>query len=254
MQQSSPQCSAGHLTDSNPRLHAFTSERPSLHGRCTEYGTGRKVLFHTQRFPRPHLFPRGRLSPIMLGLLFWLALPFVIGLTCLPAPGNAASSAYVETTQGLNLNRVQLVILVPPEFTSRLSERATTIFAKAGFPLSDSNGPNRQFIATLTLSLNPQPLSDTCPGQVLYVPSLKLTEPVMIPRNSVIMHDVTWLAHTGAQVREPVTVAELERDLDAFIHQFIPQTPTAFQRIHRPAIQPRFLSRLCKTTPIPMPD
>jgi hypothetical protein len=157
----------------------------------------------------------------MLGLLFWLALPFVIGLTCLPAPGNAASSAYVETTQGLNLNRVQLVILVPPEFTSRLSERATTLFADAGLPLPDSNGPDRQFIATLTLSLNPQPLSDTCPGQVLYVPSLKLTEPVMIPRNSVIMHDVTWLAHTGAQVREPVTVAELERDLDAFIHQFI---------------------------------
>jgi hypothetical protein len=43
----------------------------------------------------------------------------------------------------------------------------------------------------------------------------------MIPRNSAIMNDVTWLAHTGAQVREPITVSELERDLDAFIHQFI---------------------------------
>lgn len=163
----------------------------------------------------------------MLGLLYWLALPFVIGLSCLPAPGLAASSAYVQTTQGLNLNRVQFVISTPPEFTSRLFERATTIFAKAGLPLRDSDSQDKPSIATLTLSLNPQPLSDTCPGQVLYVPSLKLTEPVMIPRNSVIMNDVTWLAHTGAQVREPVTVAELERDLNAFIHQFIADYRTA---------------------------
>lgn len=157
----------------------------------------------------------------MFVLFFRLALPFVIELSCLPAHGFTATSAYVQATQGLDINQIRFAISAPPEFTARLSGRATTLFAQAGLPLPDSNGPDRQFIATLTLSLNPQPLSDACPGQILYAPSLRLTEPVMIPRNSVIINDVTWLAHTGAQVREPVTVPELERDLDAFIHQFI---------------------------------
>lgn len=157
----------------------------------------------------------------MLTLLCRLALSFVTGLSCLPASGIAATSAYVQTTQGLDLNLVRFVISTPPEFTARLSERATTLFAKAGLPLPDSDGRNRPFIAMLTLTLNPQPLSDACPGQVLYSPSLALTEPVTVPRNSVVINDVTWLAHTGAQVREPVTVPELERDLEKFIHQFI---------------------------------
>ena len=35
------------------------------------------------------------------------------------------------------------------------------------------------------------------------------------------MTNVTWLAQTGAQVRESVTVADLEHDLEEFINQFI---------------------------------
>jgi len=77
------------------------------------------------------------------------------------------------------------------------------------------------FIATLTLTLSPQHLTDACPEHVLYSPSLALTEPVIIPRNSTVMNDITWLAHTGAQVRRSVTIADLERDLEEFINQFI---------------------------------
>jgi hypothetical protein len=76
-------------------------------------------------------------------------------------------------------------------------------------------------IATLTLTLDPQPLKSDCPGHLLYAPSLALTEPVLIPRNSVIMNNVTWLAHTGAQVRKSVTIADLEHDLETFMYQFI---------------------------------
>ncbi|MDP3089649.1 MAG: hypothetical protein Q8N04_03160 [Nitrospira sp.] len=133
----------------------------------------------------------------------------------------AATSAYVQTTEGLDLNRVQFVVSAPPEFTLRLSQHARFLFAKAGLPLPDSDAQDRPFIAMLILTLNPQSLSDTCPGHILYAPSLRLTEPVLIPRNSVILNDVTWLAHTGAQVRTSVTIEDLDRDLEEFISQFI---------------------------------
>ena len=157
----------------------------------------------------------------MRTLLHWLALPFVLGTFLLPDRGIAASSPYVQTTEGLDLNRVRFVISAPPEFTSRLAQRVTALFAEAGLPPLRSDSPPTPFIATLTLTLSPQHLSDACPEHVLYSPSLALTEPVIIPRNSAVINDITWLAHTGAQVRRSVTIADLERDLEEFINQFI---------------------------------
>lgn len=138
-----------------------------------------------------------------------------------PAPATAASSAYVRSTEGLDLHHVRFAVAAPPEFTSRLTGRARTLFAEAGLPLGNSDGADGPFTAALTLTLSPQPLTDTCPGHVLYVPSLRLTEPVIISRNGDLLNDVTWLAHAGAQVREPMTISDLERDLDTFIEQFI---------------------------------
>lgn len=154
-------------------------------------------------------------------LLHWLALPFALVAFLLPDRGIAASSPYVQTTEGLDLNRVRFAISAPPEFTSRLSQHARSLFAKAGLPPLQSDSPHMPSIATLTLTLNSQPLSDACPGHVLYAPSLRLTEPVLIPRNSAVINDITWLAHTGAQVRRSVTIADLERDLEDFFNQFI---------------------------------
>lgn len=144
----------------------------------------------------------------------------------------AASSAYVQTTERLDLHRVGFAIAAPPEFTSRLSERARARFAQAGLPLGDSGNTGGPLPATLTLTLSAQPLTDTCPGHVLYAPSLTLSEPVIISRNSELLNDVTWLAHTGAQVRQPITLPELERDLDAFIEQFVADYRAANTGIH----------------------
>jgi len=157
----------------------------------------------------------------MRTLLHWLTLPFALVVFLLPDRGIAASSAYVQTTEGLDLNRVRFAISAPSEFTSQLVQRATALFAEAGLPPLRSDTPPMPFIATLTLTLSPQPLSDACPGHVLYSPSLALTEPVIIPRSSAVMNDITWLAHTGAQVRRSVTIADLERDLEEFSNQFI---------------------------------
>lgn len=166
-------------------------------------------------------------------MLSWVALSLLIGFS-LPDEGMAATSAYVQTTEGLDLNRVQFVISAPPEFTSRLSQRATALFAKAGLPPLRSDSSPMPFIATLTLTLDPQPLRNSCPEHILYAPSLALAEPVIIPRNSVIMNNVTWLAHTGAQVRKSVTIADLERDLEEFIDQFIGDYRAANTGSHSP--------------------
>jgi len=157
----------------------------------------------------------------MRTFLHWLALPFALVVFLLPDRGIAASSPYVQTTEGLDLNRVRFAISAPPQFTSQLVQLATALFAKAGLPPLRSDSPPMPSIATLTLTLDPQPLRSDCPGHLLYAPSLALTEPVLIPRNSVIMDNVTWLAHTGTQVRKSVTIADFERDLEEFINQFI---------------------------------
>ena len=157
----------------------------------------------------------------MRTLLHWLALPFALVVFLLPDRGIAASSPYVQTTDGLDLNRVRFAISAPPEFTAQLAQRATALFAKAGLPPLQSDSPHIPSIATLTLTLDPQPLRSDCLGHLLYAPSLALTEPVLIPRNSVIMDNVTWLAHTGAQVRKSVTIADIEHDLEEFMYQFI---------------------------------
>ena len=168
----------------------------------------------------------------MHALFFWFTLSFVIGGSSLPDSGIAASSAYVRSTEGLDLHHVRLAVAAPPEFTSRLSGRAGALFAKAGLPLGNSDGADGPFTAALTLTLSPQPLTDTCLGHVLYVPSLRLTEPVIISRNGELLNDVTWLTHTGAQVREPMTISDLERDLDTFIEQFIADYRAANAGVH----------------------
>lgn len=153
--------------------------------------------------------------------LFWFALPLVIGCLFHPDRTMAAASAYVQTMQGLDPHRIHFAIDAPPEFASRLSARAGSRFAQAGLTLGDLDGRDKAPIATLTLTLSVRPLTETCPGHVLYTPSLTLSEPVMITRNATLMNDVTWLAHTGPQVRKPVPVSDLEQDLDTFIEQFI---------------------------------
>lgn len=157
----------------------------------------------------------------MRAFLDRLARLFVIGSSFYPVPVIAVTSAYVQTMEGLDLHQVAFVIAAPPDVRSRLSARARGRFAEAGLPLGETDGTDRRLAATLTLTLNTQTLTDICPGYVLYTPSLTLIEPVMITRNSALRNDVTWLAHTGSQVRKPVPLSDLEQDLETFIEQFI---------------------------------
>jgi hypothetical protein len=139
----------------------------------------------------------------------------------LPALGLAATTAYMKTTEQLDLRHVRLVILAPPAWQERLRRRVMTHFTRAGLPLPDSGSPREQSPALLTLTLNPKPVEQTCPGKVLYAPSLVLTEPVTSLRTGVVYQDTTWMVALDARVLPPVTLQHMEQDVDRFVTQFI---------------------------------
>jgi hypothetical protein len=112
-------------------------------------------------------------------------------------------------------------VVAAPEFKDRLYDRTMRLFAKADLPLPPRDQSYSPLGATLKLTLKTTPLGDTCPGNVLYEPSLALIEQVIVPRNSEVMHDITWLTGTGSQARAPVSVEELEADLDGLVQTFI---------------------------------
>jgi hypothetical protein len=147
-----------------------------------------------------------------------LILLFFMCLLWQSSTGMAASTAYMATTQQLDLNHVQFVIVTSPELRVRLYEKAMAHFTRAGLPLPAAD---QSRIATLTLMLDPRPLDDACSGKVLYTPSLTLVEPVIIPRNSVVLNDITWIHEGKTQIRAPVELSQFEMDLDALILQFI---------------------------------
>ncbi|MDO8356439.1 MAG: hypothetical protein Q7U76_08635 [Nitrospirota bacterium] len=151
----------------------------------------------------------------------WMRILFLLSITALPINGLVDSHAEVPAIRNLDLNHVRLVMEAAPEFKARLYDRTMDLFAKAGLPLPHPDQPHSPPTAMLKLTLNPTPLGDTCPGNVLYEPSLALIEPVIVPRNSEVIHDITWSIGAAVQARAPVSIEELESDLDGFVHRFI---------------------------------
>ncbi|HSN04761.1 MAG TPA: hypothetical protein VLS44_07235, partial [Nitrospira sp.] len=48
-----------------------------------------------------------------------------------------------------------------------------------------------------------------------------LVESVIVPRNGEVMQDTTWAAETSLRVRGPLTIEDLEHDLDGLVSRFI---------------------------------
>ena len=157
----------------------------------------------------------------MTTLFRWMCLLFMLSMTSLSGSGMAALYVDAPITHDLDLNQVQLVVVAAPEFKERLYDRTMSLFANADLPLPPRDQPYSPLGATLKLTLNPTPLGDTCPGNVLYEPSLALIEQVIVPRNSEVMQDITWSTGTASQARAPVAVDELETDLDGLVQTFI---------------------------------
>lgn len=173
---------------------------------------------------------RDRLAIMNAGrsLLFRSICPVLtVLMIVLATTGTAAVTAYLSTTEQLDLSQVTLEVVAPAELKEKLRQRTLRHFQSAGLPLPGSGSPYTVRPAVLTLALDPQPLGNLCPGKVLYAPSLTLTEPVTIPRTGTVIQDSTWLFETDRQVRDPISAEQMEKDLDGLINQFMTDYQTA---------------------------
>lgn len=150
-----------------------------------------------------------------------------LSMVLLSTTGLAATTAYVKTTEQLDLRHVRLIIRAPPALQDALRHRVMTHFSRAELPLPESDSSQKQSPAVLTLTLNPKPVELTCPGKVLYAPSLVLTELVTSQRTGVTYQDTTWVLSTQPEVLDAVTAQHIEEDLDRLITQFIADYNTA---------------------------
>ncbi|HSA85127.1 MAG TPA: hypothetical protein VLE46_03015 [Nitrospira sp.] len=152
---------------------------------------------------------------------------FALSMILLSATGLAATTAYVKTTEQLDLRHVRLIIIAPPASQDALRHRVMTHFSRARLPLPQSGSSQDQSPALLTLTLNPKSVELTCPGKVLYAPSLTLTESVTSPRTGVAYRDNTWEFSTQPEVLNSVTAQRIDEDLDRLVTQFITDYTTA---------------------------
>jgi len=153
--------------------------------------------------------------------LLTLMLPFYAAISI------AATTAYMSSTEDLNLRQVQLVVVASDQLRESLHNQALARFAETGLPLPTAYPFQTSPPTVLTLTLDPRPIGDHCPGKVLYAPSLALTEPVTIARTGSTILDTTWLFEIGTEVRRPVDHDRIKADLDLLINQFITDYKTA---------------------------
>lgn len=167
------------------------------------------------------------MTSLLSRLLHGVCHLFVLSMVLMSTTGLAATTAYVKTTEQLDLRHVRLIILTSPASQDALRHRVMTHFSRAGLPLPESDSSQKQSSAVLTLTLSPKPVELTCPGKVLYAPSLVLTEPVTSQRTGVTYQDTTWVLSTQPEVLDAVTAQHIEEDLDRLITQFITDYTTA---------------------------
>lgn len=127
----------------------------------------------------------------------------------------------MSSTEQLDLRQVQLVVVASDQLRESLRNRALARFTEAGLPLPSAYSSQTSPPTVLTLTLDPRPISNHCPGKVLYSPSLALTEPVTIARTGSTIQDTTWLFETGTELRESVDHDRIKADMDLLINQFI---------------------------------
>jgi len=135
--------------------------------------------------------------------------------------GVAATTAHMRSTEQLDLRQVQLVVVASDQLRESLRNRALMRFTEVGLSLARAHSPRTSPPAILTLTLNPRPIGDHCPGKVFYAPSLALTEPVTIARTGSTILDTTWLFETSKEVRKQVDHHRIKADVDLLINQFI---------------------------------
>ena len=131
----------------------------------------------------------------------------------------------IPTTTGLDFAKVSFIVYAPEEFRDRLQERAEK-------QLEAELGPrdmNAESVATLTLDLDCRPEVIADHGILQCRRELRLEERVIPVRNVNKPQGrrpqpwaTTWLYHSRMpDIRESISLEELEAEADKFIEQFI---------------------------------
>jgi len=149
----------------------------------------------------------------LLFVVFVLLVSHVVGQTM-------STAASVPTTEKLDLRAVSFVVDAQPELRDRLYSLALKQFKKAGLSMLQSEQTEGK-TAILKLTLKPESLHGICSESVLYEPSLVLTEEVIVDRTEQVLKDSTWSSKQALHVRPPITIDEIEKDLEGFIGRFI---------------------------------
>jgi len=146
------------------------------------------------------------LGALVLAAQYWIV-PAAVGQT-------------IPTTTGLDFSQVDFIVVAQPEHQERLYSRAVRQLREAGIYKAESGHATKK-TAALTLTLKPELIGNACSGKVLYAPSLKLMEEVIVARNGSSIQDVTWSSEQAAYPVLPRSIQEIEADLDSLISRFI---------------------------------
>jgi len=136
-----------------------------------------------------------------------------------------------ETTGGgqlsilrlLDVSKVGFFVRTQPRYRQLLTDRALARLKASGLePNKESyKGPVQ---ATLILTLDPIPLSEVCPGKVLYEHKLELLEDITVRRDPELhlLKRPTWdFGPARPDVVNAMTTEILLADVDRYINQFI---------------------------------
>ena len=152
---------------------------------------------------------------ILFGLIFWLS------------NGVALWESHAEsvtfTTAGLDLSQVHLVVDVPHEYYEQFWKRTHAHIIQAGL----STNPAKRYKEgepVLRLTLEIEPLDETCLEHYLYTRKLEVEERVFPDRKTKITAwAVTWsFGESKPEVRNNrVTLEEMEKDIDQLMKVFL---------------------------------
>jgi hypothetical protein len=155
--------------------------------------------------------------------LLTVCLGLIVGLSNCVTLSSSYAESLTFTTRGLDLSQVHLVVDVPHEYYERFYERTRRHLTQAG--LSTKHATRyEQGEPVLRLTLEVDPLYETCPEHYLYTRKLEVEESVTTKRiTKVSAWAVTWsFGESKPEVRNSqINVEEMEKDIDQLMKVFL---------------------------------
>ena len=174
-------------------------------------------------FLRNSLLRRGDMKPRLTERK--VVVLFIVAQAILALSESSVSAQHdtFPLIRDLNPSRVQVVVNSSSEFQKTFSDLAVGALKRAGIDIAaqDNKYSNKAKSVELILTVKPEPLSDICPGQVMYEPSIALVEEIIVPRANEVIKGSTWASFQPPHIRQTLSRKELEQKISELIEGFI---------------------------------